>query len=75
MTGRELSRRSGVGVGTVFNLLKGGSEPTLGTLVALASALSVTSIEQLIAPCGTELLRDVGGSRPEADRTTRSVSI
>ena len=50
---RQLARRSGIGVGTAANLLSGESEPTLSTMLLLAAALELHSIEELIAPLGT----------------------
>lgn len=55
-TQRGLATKTGLGIGTVRELLAGSSDPTLGTLLAVAKALELGSIEQLLGPSGTETL-------------------
>lgn len=52
---RALAQLSGLGIGTVANLVRGESDPTLSTMLALAAALDLHSIEELIAPLGTSI--------------------
>lgn len=52
---RDLAKRSQIGLGTAGTLLRGESEPTLSTMLLIASALDLHSIEELLAPLGTEL--------------------
>jgi len=40
--------------------MAGRSDPTLGTLLALADALELASIEELITPLGTTVLLRMG---------------
>jgi transcriptional regulator with XRE-family HTH domain len=53
---RELARASGLGASTVRRLLAGEAEPRLSTMVALAGALRLASLEQFLGPFATETL-------------------
>lgn len=55
---RELARASDLGATTVRRLLAGEAEPRLSTMVALAGALNLASLEQFLAPFATEMLTD-----------------
>ena len=55
---RELHVRSGVGIGTIREILGGRSDPTLGVMLGLVKGLELHSVEELIAPLGSQLLAD-----------------
>lgn len=57
---RRLASESGLGVGTISSLLRGGTEPTLGTMLALVDCLQLASLEELLAPLGTSLALERG---------------
>ena len=50
---RELARVSGLGIGTVRNLLLGKSAPSLLTMMALVQALDLRSLDELLGPLPT----------------------
>ena len=56
ITQSELVSRTGLGKGTVSELWWGKSNPTLGTLLTVAGELGVGSVEELLAPFGTQLM-------------------
>ena len=56
MTGRGLAAEAGLGVNTVLKLLRAQTDPPLGTLLAIASALRLGTLDELIAPGGVETL-------------------
>ncbi|MEY2451484.1 MAG: hypothetical protein QOD92_1058 [Acidimicrobiaceae bacterium] len=47
---------TGLGIGTVMDVVAGRSDPTLSTLLAVAGALDVGTIEDLLGPTATENL-------------------
>ena len=51
---RGLAREAGLGIDTVRDLLAGRSDPSLSTLLALADALDLRSIDELLGPLPTE---------------------
>lgn len=53
---RKLADRAGVSIGAVRGVGTTVRGPTLGTLLALAKALKVSSIEELLGPSSTTLL-------------------
>jgi DNA-binding phage protein len=53
---RALADASGLGTGTVADILRGKSDPRLSTMLALVRALELASIEELLSPLGTTLL-------------------
>lgn len=59
LSARQLSKRSGVAHSTVLKLLDGDGNPELGTLFALLKALDLYSLEELLAPLGSALAREV----------------
>jgi hypothetical protein len=54
---RRLETLTGIPKSTIEDLMKGRKDPPLGMLVALVGAFGLRSIEELIAPIGTSLLR------------------
>lgn len=56
---RKLSRRKlatlsvGVSIGTVMEIVRGERDPDLGTMLSIAHALKLRSIEELLGPLGT----------------------
>ena len=57
VTKRELAARAGISVGAVRTIGKTEAGPTLGTLLALTKALRLKSIDELLGPSPTSLLR------------------
>lgn len=57
VTKRELATRAGISVGAVRTIGKTEAGPTLGTLLALTKALRLKSIDELLGPSPTVLLR------------------
>lgn len=55
---RALADRSGVSYGAVGDLWHARSDPTLSTLLRIVDALGLSSIEELLAPIGTQVLLD-----------------
>lgn len=53
---RELIRAAGVGNTSIEKLWNGVADPSLSTLLAVARALSLGSIEDLLAPLGTRVM-------------------
>lgn len=53
---RTLARASGLGKGTIADILSGSSDPSLSTMLALVRALELGSIEELLAPLGTAVV-------------------
>jgi transcriptional regulator with XRE-family HTH domain len=53
---RALADASGLGRGTVADILSGTSDPSLSTMLALARALGLASIEELLSPLGTSVV-------------------
>jgi transcriptional regulator with XRE-family HTH domain len=51
---RGLAAAAGLGTTTVRNLLAGKAEPRLSTMLALAKALELHSIEELLGPMPSE---------------------
>lgn len=67
---RGLAAATGLGIGTVMDLWAGRSDPTLGTLLALAEALELRSVEELLGPLGTQaMLEHQRRSRGQEGRT------
>jgi len=56
LTQTELVARTGLGKGTIGDLWWGKSNPTLSTLLTVARVLGVSSIEELLAPFGTQIV-------------------
>lgn len=52
----ELSRRTGISRSSITLMLTGKNEPTLGTLLSLASGLGLHTIDELLTPSGPALL-------------------
>lgn len=55
MTQAELVKESGLGRQAISQLVRGQSNPRLATLIAVAQALSLNSIEELLAPHGLQI--------------------
>ena len=53
---RQLATKAGLGVSTVRSVGTTGGGPTLGTLMALARALDLTSIDELLGPSALVLM-------------------
>jgi plasmid maintenance system antidote protein VapI len=49
----DLEERSGVSKTTIYAVINGERDPTLGTLIRLAHELGLRSVEEFIAPLGT----------------------
>jgi len=60
MSERALATAAGLGTTTVRNLLSGKANPRLSTLLALAGALGLSSIEELLGPFASTELRRLG---------------
>lgn len=58
----QLSEEAGLGESTVGRITRGLTDPTLSEMVALAAIFNLSSIEELIAPSGTQLLLDHAAS-------------
>jgi DNA-binding phage protein len=63
---RSLADASGLGRGTVAEILAGNSDPTLSTMLALVRALGLGSIEELLSPLGTSVV--IGTPHERSDR-------
>lgn len=76
---RELAKRAGVGVSTVRSVGMTNAGPTLGTLMALARALGLASIDELLGPSALALMdsADEFESRfgPEAGQAVATADI
>ena len=59
MTGRGLAEKAGIGVSTVLKLLRAQTDPPLSTLLAIAYALQLSTLDELVAPGGIEVLKGV----------------
>lgn len=55
---RGLATTSGVPISTVRQLWCGRTDPQLSTLLAIVGALGLRSIEELLAPLGTQVFQD-----------------
>lgn len=53
---RALAVRAGVSIGAVRSVGRTAAGPTLGTLLALAKALRLQSLDQLLGPSGSALM-------------------
>jgi transcriptional regulator with XRE-family HTH domain len=53
---RSIAAATGLSAGAVGALLRGKTDPTLGTMLALVDGLALVSIEELLAPLGTSLV-------------------
>jgi len=60
----QLSEEAGLGESTIGRITRGVTDPTLSEMVALAAVFNLSSIEELIAPSGTQLLLDEAASDP-----------
>jgi transcriptional regulator with XRE-family HTH domain len=58
---RALARATGLSIGAVRTLMKGTTDPTLGTMLALVDGLGLSSVEELLHPLGTSV--SLGRSR------------
>lgn len=56
---RGLAAASGVSIGTIMDLRAGRSDPTLSTLLAVAKALDLYSIQELLGEPGTMRFIDI----------------
>ena len=56
LTVRGLADKAGLSIGAVRTVGRTDAGPTLGTLLALARALGLRSIDELLGPSGTNLL-------------------
>ena len=45
-----------LGLGTVMKLMRGETDPRLGTLLAIAGALRISSLDELVRPGSVEIL-------------------
>lgn len=70
LTGRALAAKAGLSIGTVRSVGRTSSGPTLGTLLALAKALGVSSLDQLLGPSGMHLLRNLDQLEHDAGEAT-----
>jgi transcriptional regulator with XRE-family HTH domain len=57
VTAQQLADAMGISRGAVFNAFNGKMELTLGMLVGAVHVLGLRSIEELISPLGTSVLR------------------
>lgn len=58
LSDRALAERSGLSIGAVRSLGETAGGPTLGTLLALAKALRVQSLDQLVGPSAMTLMNE-----------------
>ncbi len=52
----QLSEEAGLGESTIGRIARGVNEPTLSEMLALTAVFNLVSVEELIAPSGTQLL-------------------
>ncbi len=67
MSERALARESKVSIGALRQLLRGDTDPSVGTLIALAHAMGLGSIEGLLGPIPSATLRHRAGSGEISD--------
>lgn len=70
---RSLAARAGVSIGAVRGFGRSPFGPTLGTLLALAEALDLKSIDELLGPSGSSLLRHLPRLEREAGQAPMTV--
>jgi transcriptional regulator with XRE-family HTH domain len=56
MSRRDLALEAELGIGTVMKLLRAETDPSLGTLLAIAFALRLGTLDELVTPGGIEIL-------------------
>jgi transcriptional regulator with XRE-family HTH domain len=52
---RAIARATGLSIGAIRSLLKGETDPTLGTMLAIVEGLGLSSVEELLRPLGTSV--------------------